>query len=187
MLAPLVWAKNHGTIHVSRRQSPPSDEPSGLAAITGRELGKGQAVYCAALLPEVYARWGYSAMREIVADLLRYMIPADQRLADVDAPVHLEVSLNRQGNRIIVHLVHCPQSRASLGTFNKDDLVNQDPVIDEMPTVAGTKLHLAESLVGDRSIRLLPVGTDIRPDRREKGVVTITVPDFQISSVLLIE
>jgi len=187
VLAPLVWAMNHGTIHISRRQSPPSDEPSGLAAITSRKLGKGQAVYCAALLPEVYARWGYSAMREIVADLLKHMIPPAQRLADVSAPVHLEVSLNRQGNRVIVHLVHCPQSRASLGTFNKDDLVNQDPVIDEMPTVAGAKLHLAESLVGNRSIKLLPAKTAVTPDRRENGVVTITVPDFQISSVLLIE
>ncbi|HPD30344.1 MAG TPA: beta-galactosidase trimerization domain-containing protein [Phycisphaerae bacterium] len=186
-LAPLVWAMNHGTIHTSRRQSPPSDEPSGLAAITSRKLAKGQAVYCAALLPEVYARWGYSAVREIVADLLRYMIPPDKRLADVEAPVHLEVSLNRQGNRVIVHLVHSPQSRASLGTFNKDDLVNQDPVIDEMPTVAGTRLRLAESLVGNRSIKLLPAGTEIRPDSRANGVVTIRVPDFQISSVLLIE
>jgi hypothetical protein len=127
------------------------------------------------------------AMREIIVDLLNHMIPPARRLAEVQAPVPLEVSLNRQGDRIIIHLVHFPQSRASLGTFGKDDLVNQDPVIDGMPTVTGARLRIAETLVGDRKVKLLPAGTELKPEGRENGVVTLTVPDFQISAVMVIE
>lgn len=187
VLAPLVWPMSHGTIHVSRRQSPPMDAVSGLAAITHRRLGQGQAVYCAAALPDVYARWGNTAMRQVIVDLLNRMIPPEKRLAEVQAAVNLEISLNRQGDRTIVHLVHFSQSRASLGTFSNDDLVNQDPVIDGMPTVSGAKLHLAESLVGNRSITLLPTGRELKMDRLADGVVTVAVPDFQISAVLVIE
>ena len=53
---------------------------------------------------EVYATWGYTAMREILADLLRIAIPPAERLLDVQADVPLEVSVNRQGKRLIVHL-----------------------------------------------------------------------------------
>ncbi len=126
-------------------------------------------------------------MRQILMDLLDHMIPPAERLAQVRASVNLEVSLNRQGDRVIVHLVQCPQARRSVSSFNEKDYVNQDPIIDEMPTVSGARLSLAETLVGSRKIKLLATGMEIAPDRRENGVVTITVPDFQISAVLVME
>ena len=186
-LAPLVWQMEYNTSHRSRRQSPPSDTVSGLAAITHHKLGRGQAVYSAVPLIDVYAQWGYTPMRQIVVDLLDRMIPPAERIAQVETPAPLEVSVTRQQNRAIVHLVHCPQSRRAATGTKREDYTYAEPIIDGMPTIVGAKLHLAETLVGNRSIRLVPGDIPIEPASRKDGVVTIDVPDFQINTILVIE
>lgn len=187
VLAPLVWPLNHGTIHESRRQSPPFDTVSGHAAVTLRTHGRGQASYVAAPLLEIYATCGYTAMRQILSDVLYAMIPPGARLVRVEAPVPLEVSLNRQGGRIIIHLVHCPQSRRTASSFHETDYVNQEPIIDGMPTIRGTRLRVAESLVRGKTLRLLQTGASLKPLGIEEGIVTIAVPDFEISAVVVAE
>jgi len=187
VLAPLVWQMERGTIHQSRRQSPPREEGSGLAAITWRKHGKGQVIYSAAPLLQIYATWGYTPMRQILKDLIHRMVPPAERLAQIETPCPLEVSLNRQGDRTIVHLVHCPMSRRTTSSFNKEDYAHHQPIIDGLPTVSGARLHLARSLVRDRRIRVVPAGTEVKPSQSEPGVVTLEVPDFRISTVLVIE
>jgi hypothetical protein len=190
-LAPLVWPLNHGTTHESRRQSPPFDVVSGHAAVTLRKLDRGQAAYVAAPLFDIYAAWGYTPMRQILSDVLQTMIPPAERLAQVESPAPLEVSLNRQSGRVIIHLVHCPQSRRTASSFREkggeEDFVNREPMIDGVPTIRGAKLHLAESLVKGRKLRLLQTGAplDVRDDKA--GVLTVAVPDFEISAVLVAE
>jgi len=186
VVAPLVWPLNHGTTHESRRQSPPDDKVSGHPAITWRTHGKGQAMYAAAPLLDIYAIWGYTPMRQILSDMLRRMIAPADRLAEVEAPASLEVSLNRQGERIVVHLVHCPQSRRAASSFGKDDFVNTEPMIDGEPTIAGTRLRMAAKLLGDRKVRLVG-STEPLSVRREDGVATIEVPPFRIGTVIVAE
>jgi len=184
--APLIWPLGHGTPYGSRQQSPPEDRYSDLAAITQRTLGRGQVVYIGAPLLKVYASWGCTAMREILADLLKLAIPPADRLLDVDADVPLEGSLNRQGNRLIVHLVHCPQSRLAACSWNKDDYVHRQPIVSGMPTVAGAKIHMPAALVKDRKFRLLTGDAPLKPTTAD-GRTTVPIPDFRIRAVVVIE
>ena len=186
VLAPLVWQLEHGTRYSSRHQSPPDDKISGLAAITACRHGKGQVVYVAAPIIDTYASLGYTAMREILADLIDYAIPPAERLADVRAPVPLEVSVNRLGDKLIVHLVHCPQSRLSASAWNQDDYANHQPIVQGMPTVSGVKLSMPADLLKGRKVRLLTGQGDLQPSVTG-GVATMTIPDFQIRAVLVIE
>ncbi len=185
-LAPLIWQLQHGTRYSSRRQSPPDDKVSGLAAITLRSHGKGQVIYVGAPILEVYATWGYTAMREILADLLRIVIPPTERLLDVHADVPLEVSVNRQGDRLIVHLVHCPQSRIAAASWNKDDYTNHQPIIQGTPSVTGVKLTMPADLVTGRKVRLLTGEGELQPTVAD-GLATLKIPEFKIRTVLLLE
>ncbi|HSW47291.1 MAG TPA: alpha-amylase family protein [Phycisphaerae bacterium] len=186
VLAPLVWQLQHGTGFQSRRQSPPDDKVSGFAAITWCSRGKGQVVYCGAPLTRVYGTWGYTAMRQILKDLLDYMIPLGERLVDVKANVPLEVSLNRQGERLIVHLVHCPQSRLAASSWNKDDYVHRQPVVDGMPAVVGAQVSLPAGMVRERPVRVYPANYETTV-LEMGGRSFITVPGFSIRTVLVIE
>jgi len=191
VLAPLVWPLNHGTTHESRRQSPPFDVVSGHAAVTLRKVDRGQAAYVAAPLFDIYAAWGYTPMRQILSDVLQSMIPPAERLVQVESPASLEVSLNRQGGRVIIHLVHCPQSRRTASSFREKngegDFINREPMIDGMPTIRGAALRVAESLIRGKQVRELRSGRPLTLGRAEDGAVTIALPDFEISAVLVAE
>lgn len=187
-LAPLVWALNHGTPHhVSHRHSPPMDIDSGYAAITKRTLGKGEAVYSAAPLFDTYGSMGYTVMKEIAHDIIDTLIPQRERLADVEATAPLEISLNRQGSRVIVHLVNCPVSRRTTSSFTRDDYINTNPLIDGYPTISGTTVSMPVDILRGKSVRIAPDGPALTPMETGNGVMTFTVPDFSISSVIVIE
>lgn len=187
-LAPLVWALNHGTPHfVSHRQSPAMDVDSPYAALTLRKVGKGAAVYSAAPLFDIYATMGYTEMRNIAKDLLDILIPPSERVADVEASAPLEISVNRQEDKVIIHLVHCPQSRRVNYSNNGQDYVRREPIIDGFTTISDAKLNLPASMVAGKTVRLAERGVKLRLSSAGGGVVTIRVPDFQISTVLVIE
>ncbi len=187
VLAPIVWPLNHGTIYRSIRNSPSSDVPSEWAAITWRQVDRGQVAYSAVPLLDAYANWGYTPLRQILTDLLERMIPPAERVAQVRTPAPLEVSVTRQGERLIVHLVHCPQSRRAASSTRRDDLLFRHPVIDGMPTVSGVQLDLPEALVGGRTMRIVPDDTTVRPSGNAEGLVTYDIPEFTINTILVLE
>lgn len=184
---PLVWPMNHGTIHHSRRQSPPMEKESGHAAVSLRTLDKGNLWYSAVPLFDVYAAWGYTPMRQILEGAILSTIRPEDRLIQVEAPVALEASLTRQGERLIVHLVHCPQGRRTASSFAKDDFINHEPMIDGVPTVSGAKLHLAARLLQNRQLRVLATGKPLTPSASASGAVTFVVPDFGIHAAIVAE
>ena len=188
VLAPLVWPLNHGTPHfVSHRHSPPMDTDSGYAAITMRTVDEGAAVYSAAPLFDTYASMGFTVMKEIAHDLLDILVPPGERLADVTAPAPLEVSLNRQGSRVVVHLVNCPVSRRTTSSFTLDDYVNTNPLIDGCPAITGTIVSMPANMLRGKTVRVAPDGPAIKPMDAQGGVMKFTVPDFTIGSVIVIE
>ncbi len=188
VLAPVVWAMNHGTVHhVSHRQSPPMARQSDSAAVTEHRHGKGVAAYVAAPVFDIYAGMGYTVMREIVADLLDRMIAPGDRIAELESPVPLEVSVTRQGERLVVHLVHCPQGRRGGSSFTQGDYVLREPVIDGMPTITGTVLKMPAGLLRGRSVREIVTGKAVSGVSVSGDVAAIQVPDFSIGTVLVIE
>lgn len=185
---PMVWPLNHGTPHhVSHRHSPAMEEPSGYPAITSRRLGRGEVIYSAAPLLEVYAKQGVTVMRQVVEDLVRRLVPPAERVADVHSPAPVEVSVTRQGARLVVHLVHCAQSRRVNATTAEADLVHKDPIIDGLVTLSGVELRLAAALVEGKKLRLLPGGKSGPRARVRDGVARIEVPPFQTATVLVWE
>lgn len=82
---------------------PPAKEPVG-AGITLRQIGKGRALYLAVDPYAAYRHEGHHLTRLMLARLME--IAAPRRRLSVDKPLHVEVSLQRQGARQIVHLVN---------------------------------------------------------------------------------
>jgi len=188
VLAPLVWQMNHGTVHhVSHRQSPPMDRPSDSAAITEHRYGKGIAAYVAAPVFDIYATMGYTAMREIVSDLLERLIVPEDRVAEIETPASLEVSVNRQGERLIVHLVHCPQGRRGGSSFTEGEYVLREPIIDGMPSVSNAVLKMPAALLKGRTVTEIISGAELSNVTVSGDVASIRVPDFSIGTVLVIE
>jgi hypothetical protein len=186
-VAALVWPMNHDTVYESRRQSPPSEEPSGHPAIAWRDHGSGRVAYCAVPIFDVYAQWGYTPMRQILADLLRAMIPPAARVADVDAPVPLEVSVTRKDATLVLHLVHCPQSRRTTSSFRGGDLMNREPMIDGVPTVCRVRVRLPQRLVPGGRFRMLRPEAHLKVSREPEGTVTLNLPPFEIHAIVLHE
>lgn len=185
--ASVVWALNHGTIHGSKRQSPPELKASGFAAMTARKVDAGVAAWCGAPLLETYARMGYTPMRLAFRHLVETMLHRDQRLLDVQAPVPLEASLNRQGDRYVIHLVHAALSKPTAGSMAQDDYVNNDPIISGPVLVRGAYLRVAESLLGKRRFRLIrPQGGEIQVKPRN-GYIRVDLPPFDTHVVLIAE
>ncbi|MHC4124683.1 MAG: hypothetical protein ACYSSI_13995, partial [Planctomycetota bacterium] len=179
VLADLVWPITHDTPHyVSHRYGPAHDVASGFAAVTLRQLDKGKVSYCAVELFKVYADKGYTAMREIAEDMLYKMLEPTERLVEVDSKMPLEVSINRQGERIIVHLVAYPQSRRASNYEN--------PVSDGFATVSDVVLKMPKKFVGERTIHLVDPQGELKQYTRD-DIFYIEVPDFTVGAVIAFE
>ena len=188
ILAPLTWPLNHGTIHASgHRQSPACDQPSGYAAITKRELGKGNILFTAASLPVIYAEHGFSDMKKIFEDLIYRVIPESQRLIEVESSAPVEVSLTRQGDRIIIHFVHCSQGRRSNALTDLDNYTHREPIIDGTSMLTNVNVYLNKELYTGGKIYSLLDNKVIKTLDNGDGRIRIQLPDFSLSQVLIIE
>ena len=178
--APIVLPMNFGTNHkISHRQSPPSDKISEFSAITKRNVGDGEIVYFAYPVFTDYAISGNTQNRKIFESTFNTLVEQKERLVDVNAPVNIEVSVFEQQNRIIVHLVHGPQSRRS-SNF-------EEPIMDEYPIVKGAMITMPEDLVKGKSIRFAEKDGTISNIEFVEGLAEISIPEFSIYTVLVIE
>jgi hypothetical protein len=94
-----------------------SHEHAPVRAVTDAPavVRRGRAAYCAFPLFRAYRRWGNQSHKQVVARLLRELLP--EPLARVEAPSTAEVTLLRQEadgeSRLVAHLLHyVPQRRA---------------------------------------------------------------------------
>ena len=126
----------------------PATRPSGYAAITCRELGKGTVIYVAG--PVFRAYWDHQSphLARILLSLIDRLVP--DPLARVDTPAQVELSLLRKGSDLVIHIVnHAGRERLSGWVF---------PVTEYIPEIRGVTLRLR---VGRRRPRITRV-----PSRR---------------------
>ncbi len=154
---------------------PASDKPSG-PAITSHRHGKGQAAYVGLPLLSVFYGTPTLAPRNVMANVLEQLLPSDDRLLDVRAPLSVEVNLMAQPGRRVLHLLnfHAERQRGD----KRYTLENVSPVRDIRCQVSlpskPTKVYLAPSKV---ELAWRPVG----------GRVEVTVPEVLIHQMVVFE
>ncbi len=179
-LAPLVLPLNFGTNHrISHRQSPPMDMISEYPAITKRNVGDGQIVYFAYPVFTDYVISGNTQNRKIFKSTFNGLVERKDRLVEVDAPVNIEVSIFKQPDRMMVHLVHGSQGRRS-SNF-------EEPIMDEYPIVKGANITLPENLVKGKTIHFAEKDGSITDIKYHDGIAEIQIPEFSIYTVLVIK
>ncbi len=94
-----------GTEFYGHAGPPPSEKPSG-PAITLHRHGRGMAAYVGLPLMSVFYGTPTLAPRNVLANVLEALLPADQRVLEVSAPLSVEANLMAQPTRRILHLIN---------------------------------------------------------------------------------
>jgi hypothetical protein len=183
-LAPLVLPLGHNTSHwVSHLYNAPQEHASTYAAISMRSVGRGQIAYFATPVFTAYARSHAVVARQMFLDVFDSMVPANQRLVQVSAPVALETALQSRRGGLLLHLVHGGQSRRA--TYSPEGVVwgPSSPVMDESGTVADVTVTLPVSVVGHRQARVIPSGQKLK-GHRKGDLMQWVLPAFQVGTII---
>jgi hypothetical protein len=154
--------------------APPGREIVG-AGITLRQVGQGRALYVAVDPFAAYRHEGHHLTRLMLTRLLEIAVPPAQRRLSVRKPLHVEVALQRQGARQIVHFAnYFAQKRTAMMVHN-----------EELPPVRDLIAQVRVDHLPGR-VTLQPEGSV--PDWSFKdGVVTVRVPELRIHTMVVIE
>ena len=155
--------------HFSSHQQTPSDRPNGCAAA----LVQGNVGYISYPVFSAFARHGNLPYRRLVSEVLEQLLP--QPLARMDGPSGAEITLNRQGERTVAHMLYYPAERRAESLDLIEDIV---PVHD---------LHIAVRLaVAPERVYLAPEGTALAFEFRD-GYVNFTVPELNGHAMVVLE
>lgn len=155
--------------HFTSHQYAPVKEKSPYPAVTQ----KGKVLYLYAPLFKTYHHQGFTAYRRLVENCMDLLIP--DRLIKTTAPSTTEVTVTRQKDRYIVHLVNYhPQRRA-----------NHVEVIEEVIPLYNVQIRLRLPGVPQR-VYLAPEEEQLS-FTYEKGVVTCTIPEIREHAMVIFE
>jgi hypothetical protein len=153
---------------------PPGDTVAG-AGITLRRVGAGRALYIAVDPYAVYRHEGHHLMRLLLTRLTDIAAPRAARRLTVDKPLHVEASLQAQGERQIVHLVnYFVQKRTAQMVHN-----------EELAPAHNLTVHVRRA-AAPRRVTLQPENTAAEWWYAD-GVVTARVPTLDIHAMLVLE
>lgn len=153
---------------------PPAKEAL-APGITVRQVGKGRAIYVAVDPFASYRHEGHHLTRLLLTRLMDIAIPPAQRRVSAQKPLHVELSLQQQANRQIVHLCNYAAQKRTAMLVHNEELT---PVRDIVVRVR------ADHLPGRVTIQ--PEGA--APDWSYKdGTLTVRVPELRIHTMVVIE
>jgi hypothetical protein len=181
LLPPLeqVWRDGvqdeaHWQHHTVFGAPPPGKTPIG-AGITLRRVGKGRTIFVAVDPFASYRHEGHYLARLLLTRLMDIALPRRERRISADKPLHVEVSLQHQDSRQIVHLLnYFVQKRTAQMVHN-----------DELTPVDGIVIHVRADAP--------PRRVSAQPDNHAlewhyaDGVVTVRAPQLHIHSMIVIE
>jgi hypothetical protein len=153
---------------------PPGMNPV-APGITMHEVGNGRAAYLAVDPFAAYNYEGHRLTRLMLQYLLDLVTPPDRRRITVQKPLHVEVALQRQGDRLIVHLLNYFAQKRNAVLVNNEELL---PVSD-----------IEVSVQTD----VPPHGVMLQPDGMEPvwsyqdGRTVISLPRLEIHAMIVIE
>lgn len=146
--------------HIYHLHAPPANKTA-WPAITLHRVGKGATAYIAGPLGEAYAYTHSPWLRKLVRNLLhRLGVP---RTLNVEAPAGIDVSLMRQKERWLLHLIPQITEHARAGQIAEEILVE------------GVRVRIGKTNV--RRVVLQPGGEDI-PFTTDKETICFSVPPF---------
>ncbi len=147
----------------------PFAKPSDYAAAVQR----GKIVYFAVPIFRNYARHGYPVYRQLVANCIRRLIP--DPLVKAEVPSTAQVTMTRQKNRHILHVLHYIPERRS------PDLDVVEDVIPLSNVVLSARLAQRPA-----SVYLAPQKTSLRFDY-SNGYARVTVPTITGHQMVVFE
>lgn len=152
----------------SHNQTPPDKLSPYVAAVK-----KGRVITVAFPIFKAYATHGNLPYRHLIAECLDRLLP--EPLVRAGGPSFLEVTVNRQPRRTVVHLVaYCPQRRAQ-----NLDIVEDAADVRDLPL----SLRLAQA---PRRVTLQPGGQELICVHRQ-GRADVVVPEFRGHTMLVFE
>jgi hypothetical protein len=155
--------------HFSSHQQTPSDRLTGYAAA----LVHGNLGYISYPVFSAFAQHGNLPYRRLVQAVLERLLP--QPLARLEGPSGAEITVNRQGERIIVHLLYYPAERRT----EKLDLI--EDIIPLFNLKFAVKLPQAP-----RKATLAPEGTPLGFAYQD-GYVNVTLPELRGHAMVVLE
>jgi hypothetical protein len=160
--------------YVSHFHSPPNEEAD-FPSIVSNRYGQGRIVYVSAPIFKTYLENGNKVYREIVDDLLRFLIPEEERIIETDAPSAVEISVMQQKDRLVIHLLAFASGRPG----------NHNVVIEEIPEVRDVHLKVKKTfnLV---KVYLVPSQEPLEWHVKD-GFILIIVKKFHIHQMMVIE
>lgn len=145
-------------------------EPAGFPAAITRAIGTGRVVHVCTDLFTHYRTLGDPQMLRWLCEILEHLDP--KPFLATDAPSWVDVSLRRQGDRLLVHLVNQNPGR------DVAKLHTDDTWVDEIPEAGPFKLTLRLA-AAPVAATWEPAGTELACWARGR-VVSLTVPRFHL-------
>lgn len=154
--------------------APPGQTAVG-AAITLRHIGAGRALYVGVDPFAPYRYEGHYLMRLMLTRLMDMALPRAQRRLSADKPLHVELSLQQQGDRQIVHLLnYFVQKRTAQMVHN-----------DELPPVNNIVVRVRRDTPPAR-VSAQPENSTLEWQYAD-GIVQVRAPELHIHSMIVIE
>jgi hypothetical protein len=181
LLPPLeqVWRDGiqdeaHWQHHTVFGAAPPAQESVG-AAMTLRRVGAGSAIYIGIDPFAPYRYEGHYLMRLMLTWLMDVAVPRNRRRLSADKPLHVELSLQQQGDRQIVHLLNYFVQKRTAQMVHNDELV----------PVSNIVIQVQRSTPPVR-VSAQPENTTLEWQYAD-GIVRVRAPELHIHTMMVIE
>ncbi|SRR6266568_3445891 len=150
--------------------TPPQAEAAGYPAITRRE----DVVYIYGPIFAAYQKHGNLTFRALVGRCLDLLLP--ERIVETDAPTTAEVSLMRQGNRDVVHVVNYHAVRRAPAHVE---------ALEEPVPLRDVTLRLRRT-AATTSVKLVRANSSLSFDAGD-GAISVTVPRIDAHELIVFE
>lgn len=169
-----IQDEGHWRHYCATGSPPPGREVVG-PAITLRRVGKGQALYVSVDPFAAYRHEAHHLAHLMLARLMELLAPADARRVSASKPLHVELSLQRKDNQLVVHLVNYFAQKYSTALVHNEEII---PVRDIVIRVRSDRKPAR--------VMAQPEGIPLDSDYSQ-GIVTAWVPELNIHTMVVIE
>lgn len=154
--------------------SPPGKE-SPYPAITSSPYGQGQAVYSTAPIFRAFWNNNHWYLRELVRNIIALI--QKQKLIEIDAPRNIELSLNRKGKSIVIHLLSYYNGRRT----------QEISLVDEFPVARDVVVRINKKLIEPLKIYTVPGKEELHWNTTDTDMIEFKVPEVRASQLVVLE
>jgi len=164
---------------VSHRHAPPGFESPHPAAVINN-YGKGKAVYVSAPIFKAYWRMNMPWLRNISLNLIKKAEP--EGVLETDAPPSVEVSLMKQENRTVVHLINYHAEKRGGKVEPLMEIYSE--IVENISPISNITVRLKSA--EPREVYLAPEKEKVDWEM-ENGWIRVVVPEVRIHRMIVFE